>query len=74
MAGPERPRDSDPPGYSFDEFYAANVHRLTLMLYVYTADVQLAQDCVQEGSPEPGRVGSGSLPTTIRPDGSGAWR
>jgi len=48
MTRPERPRDDDPPGHSFDEFYAANVHRLTLMLYAYTADVQLAQDCVQE--------------------------
>ena len=48
MARPERPRDNDPPGHSFDEFYGANVNRLTLMLYAYTADVQLAQDCVQE--------------------------
>jgi RNA polymerase sigma-70 factor (ECF subfamily) len=36
------------PRHSFDEFYEANVHRLTLMLYAYTADVHLAQDCVQE--------------------------
>ncbi|GIF46898.1 RNA polymerase sigma-70 factor (ECF subfamily) [Asanoa ferruginea] len=33
---------------SFDEFYAANVHRLMLQLYAYTADVGAAQDAVQE--------------------------
>lgn len=48
MARQRRPRDDDPPGYSFDEFYEANVQRLTLMLYAYTADLHLAQDCVQE--------------------------
>jgi RNA polymerase sigma-70 factor (ECF subfamily) len=42
------PRDHDPPGHGFDEFYEANVHRLTLMLYAYTADAHLAQDCVHE--------------------------
>mgnify|MGYP001116417977 CR=1 FL=1 len=48
MARQRRPRDDDPPGHSFDEFYEANVQRLTLMLYAYTADLHLAQDCVQE--------------------------
>lgn len=33
---------------SFDDFYAAEFHRLTLQLYAYTADVGLAQDAVQE--------------------------
>jgi RNA polymerase sigma-70 factor (ECF subfamily) len=32
----------------FDEFYYANVHQLVLVLYAYTADTGLAQDCVQE--------------------------
>jgi RNA polymerase sigma-70 factor (ECF subfamily) len=35
-------------GASFDEFYTANVHRLILQLYAYTADVSAAQDAVQE--------------------------
>jgi RNA polymerase sigma-70 factor (ECF subfamily) len=33
---------------SFDSFYAAQFHQLTLQLYAYTADVSLAQDAVQE--------------------------
>lgn len=33
---------------SFDHFYAANFHQLTLQLYAYTADVGQAQDAVQE--------------------------
>jgi RNA polymerase sigma-70 factor, ECF subfamily len=33
---------------SFDDFYAAEFHRLTVQLYAYTADVGLAQDAVQE--------------------------
>jgi hypothetical protein len=48
MARQRRPRDDDPPGHGFDEFYEANVQRLTLTLYAYTADLHLAQDCVQE--------------------------
>jgi RNA polymerase sigma-70 factor (ECF subfamily) len=35
-------------GMSFDDFYGANVHRLMLQLYAYTADVGAAQDAVQE--------------------------
>ncbi|WP_255609354.1 SigE family RNA polymerase sigma factor [Micromonospora sp. PLK6-60] len=35
-------------GDSFEEFYAANFHPLTLQLYAYTADVNQAQDAVQE--------------------------
>jgi RNA polymerase sigma-70 factor (ECF subfamily) len=38
----------DPPSRDFDEFYGANVHHLVLLLYAYTDDVGLAQDCVQE--------------------------
>jgi RNA polymerase sigma-70 factor (ECF subfamily) len=33
---------------SFDDFYGANVHRLMLQLYAYTADAGAAQDAVQE--------------------------
>jgi RNA polymerase sigma-70 factor, ECF subfamily len=36
------------PMASFDEFYAANFHRLTLQLYAYTGDAGQAQDAVQE--------------------------
>jgi RNA polymerase sigma-70 factor (ECF subfamily) len=32
----------------FAEFYAANVHRLTVQLFAYTDDLPLAQDVVQE--------------------------
>jgi RNA polymerase sigma-70 factor (ECF subfamily) len=35
-------------GMSFDDFYGANVHRLMLQLYAYTADTGAAQDAVQE--------------------------
>ena len=35
-------------GMSFDDFYGANVHRLMLQLYAYTADAGAAQDAVQE--------------------------
>jgi RNA polymerase sigma-70 factor (ECF subfamily) len=38
----------DPPSRDFDEFYGANAHNLVLVLYAYTADVGLSQDCVQE--------------------------
>ncbi|HEX6872504.1 MAG TPA: SigE family RNA polymerase sigma factor [Micromonosporaceae bacterium] len=38
----------DPTSGDFDEFYGANVDHLVLLLYAYTSDVGLAQDCVQE--------------------------
>ena len=39
--------DGSPPG-SFEEFYAANFHGLTLQLYAYTGDLGDAQDLAQE--------------------------
>jgi RNA polymerase sigma-70 factor (ECF subfamily) len=44
----ERERKGTGAGDSFDDFYAAEFHRLTLQLYAYTADAGLAQDAVQE--------------------------
>lgn len=38
-----------PPGQaSFEDFYAANFHSLTIQLYAYTRDLGMAQDVVQE--------------------------
>jgi RNA polymerase sigma-70 factor, ECF subfamily len=39
---------TEPAVHRFDEFYGIHFHRLTLLLYAYTADVGLAQDAVQE--------------------------
>lgn len=39
---------TEPASHRFDEFYGIHFHRLTLLLYAYTADVGLAQDAVQE--------------------------
>jgi RNA polymerase sigma-70 factor (ECF subfamily) len=44
----ERQPGNGPTLHSFDDFYAAEFHRLTLQIYAYTADVGLAQDAVQE--------------------------
>jgi RNA polymerase sigma-70 factor (ECF subfamily) len=44
----ERQPGNGPTLESFDDFYAAEFHRLTLQIYAYTADVGLAQDAVQE--------------------------
>ncbi|MDM4721788.1 sigma-70 family RNA polymerase sigma factor [Micromonospora sp. WMMA1363] len=54
MHDPGGVRETLPPtptggvGDSFEEFYAANFQPLMLQLYAYTADIDHAQDAVQE--------------------------
>ncbi len=45
---PARRADADDLSDDFAEFYGASFHSLATQLYVYTGDVALAQDLVQE--------------------------